>query len=123
MVEACNKKMQFIVNPIIEWADKDIWDYIKVNKIPYCSLYDEGFKRLGCVLCPMAAPRITKMELVRFPKIVKSWRNATEQLYESHKDRDSFKHWKSSEELWQWWISRETKRAPEEQCQMFLGDN
>lgn len=57
MVEMCYKRHKTTVNPIIEWEDHDIWDFIKANKIKYCELYDQGFKRLGCIGCPMASPR------------------------------------------------------------------
>lgn len=35
------------VNPILNWNFKDVWDFIKTNSIPYCSLYDEGYTYLG----------------------------------------------------------------------------
>lgn len=41
--------------PIIDWSTEDVWNYIKTNNLRYCSLYDEGFDRIGCVLCPMAS--------------------------------------------------------------------
>ena len=43
-------------------------------------LYDEGFKRLGCVLCPFA--RNTKQEIARFPKIANLWLLACNRLVE-----------------------------------------
>ena len=39
---------------IFNWSDADVWEYIHTRKIPYCSLYDEGFKRLGCICCPLS---------------------------------------------------------------------
>ena len=57
MFEVCRTdKTRYFLHPIIDWTSADVWDYIKTNSIPYCSLYDEGFKRLGCVLCPMLTP-------------------------------------------------------------------
>lgn len=40
---------QPLINPIIDWDDSDVWDYIKHYKLNYCGLYNEGFKRIGCV--------------------------------------------------------------------------
>lgn len=51
VVEHCYKQHRTTVNPIIEWSEQDVWDFINANGIPYCSLYDEGFKRLGCIGC------------------------------------------------------------------------
>lgn len=38
--------------PIATWTTKDVWDYIRHNKLPYCDIYDElDDKRTGCVCC------------------------------------------------------------------------
>ena len=39
-------------HPIFMWNEGDIWEYIEKYEIPYCSLYDEGFSRIGCMICP-----------------------------------------------------------------------
>ena len=41
-----------IYKPMFYWMAWEIWDHIERHKLPYCSLYDEGFDRLGCVVCP-----------------------------------------------------------------------
>jgi phosphoadenosine phosphosulfate reductase len=41
-----------MIKPIFSWLEWEIWEYIESNNLPYCSLYDEGFSRLGCVICP-----------------------------------------------------------------------
>jgi len=53
IVETCrnSRKGQFI-HPIFEWTEAEVWEYIHTYNVPYCSLYDKGFKRLGCLLCP-----------------------------------------------------------------------
>lgn len=67
-IETCYKKHRTVINPIIDWDDADVWTYIKREKIPYCSLYDEGFRRLGCIGCPMARPAERAVEFQRWPK-------------------------------------------------------
>lgn len=42
----------FHLHCIHDWTEKDIWEYIHQNNLSYCKLYDEGFTRIGCVLCP-----------------------------------------------------------------------
>ena len=41
-----------IYKPIFYWKEWEIWDHIERYNLPYCSLYDEGFARIGCVICP-----------------------------------------------------------------------
>jgi 3'-phosphoadenosine 5'-phosphosulfate sulfotransferase (PAPS reductase)/FAD synthetase len=38
-------------NPLSFWTDNDLWEYIKVNKLDYCKLYDLGYERTGCCYC------------------------------------------------------------------------
>lgn len=47
LFEACMQKGKRLVNPIIDWSDEDVWEYIRSRNINYCSLYDQGYKRLG----------------------------------------------------------------------------
>jgi len=47
----CNNFKKGISNPIAFWTEQDIWDYIKEFKLPYCSIYDTGVKRTGCMFC------------------------------------------------------------------------
>ncbi len=42
------------VNPIADWTDKDVWNYIKKNNVPYNKLHDKGFSSIGCVPCTRA---------------------------------------------------------------------
>ena len=46
-------KKRINYHPIYDWLEWEVWEYINDNRLPYCSLYDEGFSRLGCVVCPM----------------------------------------------------------------------
>lgn len=55
--EFCMQKNTYVCNPIIDWTDEQVWAFIKHENLPYCKLYDEGFERLGCIGCPMAAKR------------------------------------------------------------------
>ncbi|NOZ46478.1 MAG: phosphoadenylyl-sulfate reductase [Chlorobi bacterium] len=42
------------INPLINWNEKEVWQYIKDNKIPYNSLHDKGFSSIGCQPCTRA---------------------------------------------------------------------
>ena len=41
-------------NPLIEWSEKDVWDYIKTNNVPYNKLHDQGYPSIGCAPCSRA---------------------------------------------------------------------
>ena len=42
------------INPLLEWREKDVWEYIRQNKIPYNKLHDKGFPSIGCQPCTRA---------------------------------------------------------------------
>ena len=55
------------VCPIFDWTDADVWEYLNGKGLPHCSLYDEGFSRIGCVCCPLV-PRRMRRDAQRWPK-------------------------------------------------------
>jgi phosphoadenosine phosphosulfate reductase len=42
------------VNPLINWTEKEVWDYIKKYDVPYNKLHDKGFLSIGCSCCTRA---------------------------------------------------------------------
>ena len=75
-----------IVNPIIDWTNYEVWEFIKDHSMPYCSLYDNGFTRLGCLVCPMTQRRNRLREAKLYPKIAEAYKRANRRFYLS-KDR------------------------------------
>lgn len=69
----------FYVCPIVDWTDEDVWEFLNSQKIPHCSLYDEGFTRIGCVCCPLAPG---KGDEKRWPKTAQMLRLAYERRCE-----------------------------------------
>jgi len=39
------------VQPILHFTERDIWEYIKAHKVPFCVLYRKGYRSLGCEPC------------------------------------------------------------------------
>lgn len=109
----------WVVNPILSWTDKEIWQYIRANHIPYCSLYDEGKKRIGCIGCPMGN---RKKDFERWPHMEKRWRSAVKSrwdLVDSTKMQSKEKRpFKNPDEMFDWLMS--DKSIPKGACQMGL---
>ena len=80
IVEMCYKNHTTLINPIIDWTDAEVWEFIKEYNVPYCSLYDEGFKRLGCIGCPMASKQMREHEFERWPKYKKLYLLSIEKM-------------------------------------------
>lgn len=41
-------------NPLADWSEQDVWDYIRANDVPYNPLHDQGFPSIGCAPCTRA---------------------------------------------------------------------
>ncbi len=39
------------VNPLADWSEKQVWDYIKTHQVPYNALHDKGYPSIGCSPC------------------------------------------------------------------------
>ncbi|HOT14138.1 MAG TPA: phosphoadenylyl-sulfate reductase [Bacteroidales bacterium] len=42
------------INPLINWTEQQVWDYIRINNIPYNALHDKNFPSIGCQPCTRA---------------------------------------------------------------------
>jgi phosphoadenosine phosphosulfate reductase len=42
------------VNPLADWPEQRVWDYIRKHQVPYSRLYDEGYRSIGCTPCTRA---------------------------------------------------------------------
>jgi phosphoadenosine phosphosulfate reductase len=41
-------------NPLYDWAEKEVWAYIRANNVPYNALHDKGYASIGCAPCTRA---------------------------------------------------------------------
>lgn len=83
-----NKEVRTIdYYPLFFWTEADIWDYIESRGLPYPSLYDEGFSRLGCVVCPfICRSGVLEMHRRRWSKHYELFEKAVTKFFESKKD-------------------------------------
>lgn len=84
IVEMCYKDHTTTINPIVDWTDADVWEFIKEYNVPYCCLYDEGFKRLGCIGCPMGSKQQREYEFERYPKYKNLYMIAFQKMIDNH---------------------------------------
>ena len=104
MTEQCVAKGKFNVNPIIDWTDNDVWEFIKSNNLIYCSLYNEGFNRLGCIGCPLGSNKAKELE--RWPKYKVAYLRAFDRMLLERKRRGKQTTWKTSQDVMDWWLSQ-----------------
>jgi phosphoadenosine phosphosulfate reductase len=118
--EQCYRvKSKTMIHPLLEWTDDDIWHYIKIHNLPYCSLYDEGFKRLGCIGCPFASQKNRDREFKRWPKYRELYKKSIIKLYEKNKTKPWAKSFESGASLAEAWITKINPFPPKVLIELF----
>jgi phosphoadenosine phosphosulfate reductase len=103
-VEACVRHGQNLVNPIIWWTEEEVWRFIREHGLKYCSLYDKGWKRIGCIGCPLATQENRIRELNEYPKIKKAYLSAFGRMLKDRESRGKFHKWDTPEQVMDWWL-------------------
>ena len=86
LFEQCQMRGVRVLNPIIDWSDDDVWDYLHSRGIEGNPLYKEGWTRIGCVGCPLAGRRARELAFARYPKLYKAWHDAIAYVIERRKE-------------------------------------
>lgn len=63
MVTCVGGKDKIVLSPILGWTEGDVWEFLGKLGVKHCGLYDRGYRRIGCVYCPMASQR----EMMEYP--------------------------------------------------------
>lgn len=109
MVACVKGKDKIIVSPIIHWTERDVWQFLnEVVKVPHCKLYDEGYRRIGCILCPMANRKQKIRDMQRFPHVKKKWIDTIQWLIDNGYLNHNFT---DAEMGFKWWISEKSYKA------------
>ena len=111
---------KIVVNPIIDWNTFDVWSFIRENHLPYCSLYDEGFKRLGCIGCPMTGKKTLLEEFERWPHFKMLYIKAFSKMIEKRRIDDlKTDSWNTGEDVFDWWIKKNKGIHDDKQLSLF----
>ena len=103
LFESCQLKGARVCNPIVDWKTADIWDYCETEHIPMNPLYACGFRRVGCVGCPMAASS-RNLEFAMFPKFKDAYIRAFQKMLEERKRRGLPTQWETGVDVFHWWM-------------------
>lgn len=121
MVEMCYQTHRTLVNPIIDWTDDDVWEFIRQYDVPYCELYDCGFKRLGCVACPLGGSASMQRALEFFPQFKKFYVRTFDEMLDARRKagKPIDRHWTDGESVLRWWVGKGGESKDELQLGIF----
>lgn len=122
IIENCQLKGKRLINPIVSWTENEVWLFIYSQKIAYCELYDCGFRRLGCIGCPLASVKNREWEFKRYPKFREAYIRTFDRMVEARRAAGkSDGNWNSGEAVFNWWMYGNPKQEKQVDGQMEFG--
>lgn len=107
-VEHCYRTTSTMVNPIVDWTDDDVWAFLHHYGCKSNPLYECGFKRIGCIGCPMAS-KTRYMEFARYPKYKRNYIKAFERMLLRRAERglETTEIWRDGKSVFKWWMKED----------------
>lgn len=102
-IESCEMKAKTVCNPIIDWQDKEIWEYFYGECKRHNPLYERGYNRVGCIGCPMASKHRYK-EFQDYPQYERAYKRAFKKMLDLYKENHKQTAWEDEEDVFRWWI-------------------
>lgn len=107
MVEHCYRTTSTMINPIVDWTDNDVWEFLHYYGCRSNPLYDCGFKRIGCIGCPMAEIRNRYTEFAMYPEYKNNYIKTFDRMIAERKKRNLPTEWKSGNDVFRWWMGED----------------
>ena len=119
-VDHCYRTTSVMVNPIVDWTDNDVWDFLHHYGIKSNPLYEvtekngrycpTGCKRIGCIGCPMQRSKGMKDDFIRYPKYRDNYLRAFDRMLIARKEAGLPTEWQSAEEVMMWWVGDDPRQ-------------
>ena len=105
LFETCAVKGKHVLNPIIDFTVDDVWEYLDSRGVPHCCLYDEGFRRIGCVGCPLSGHKGMLREFERWPKYYDAYLRTFDRMLKARTQAGlKSDMWPDAQAVMDWWI-------------------
>lgn len=112
-IERCQLKSKISINPIVDWTETDVWDYLHDCRCPSNPLYQCGFKRVGCVGCPMAGKNSRWREFHYLPKYKDMYIKSFDKMLDNSplKKKSSRFDFKNGYDVFLWWMEENPEQT------------
>lgn len=123
-VEICYRTSKTLVNPIIDWTEEDVWDFLKSRGCESNPLYKCGWRRVGCIGCPMSGPQGMKKEFSLYPRYKNLYIKTFDKMLEQN-EKDARKNklgLQNGTEVYKWWVMDDPKQITFEEYYDEIGE-
>lgn len=111
-VEYCYRTTSTMVNPIIDWSDYDVWDFLHHYGCDSNPLYQCGFKRIGCIGCPIASRPMRYKEFELYPAYKRNYIKAFDRMLVARAEAGltSKQNWENGLGVFKWWLGEDANQ-------------
>lgn len=105
-VESCYRTTSTIVNPIVDWTTKEVWEFLHYYGCKSNPQYECGLKRVGCIGCPMAGSKTQKLEFAEYPTYYRAYIRAFQKMVEAREKAGMTNNcdWTDGVSVMKWWL-------------------
>lgn len=105
-VEHCYRTTSTMVNPIVDWTDEDVWEFLHYYGCQSNPLYQCGMKRIGCIGCPMQGGKGMKRDFLLYPKYRAAYVRAFDRMLKAREEAGlkNKETWRDGESVMRWWV-------------------
>lgn len=103
LVEHCYRTTMTMINPILDWTDSDVWEFLKYYGCEANPLYRCGKKRIGCIGCPMQSFKGMQRDFTEYPKYKNLYIRAFDRMLAAHPNKEEHYSWKTGIDVFDWW--------------------
>ena len=105
-VERCYRTTSTMINPIVDWSDTDVWDFLHYYGCESNPLYKCGDSRVGCIGCPLQGLKGMRTDFKKYPKYRAAYIRAFDKMIAARRESglDVSEEWKDGESVMNWWV-------------------
>ena len=95
-----------MVNPIIDWEDEEVWEFLHYYGCESNPLYQCGQKRIGCIGCPLQGFKGMKDDFLLYPKYRAAYVRAFDKMVIAREQAGLTNNgsWRDGESVMRWWV-------------------
>jgi phosphoadenosine phosphosulfate reductase len=108
-VEMCYRTTSTMINPIVDWTDEDVWEFLHYYGCQANPLYQCGQKRIGCIGCPLQGFKGMKRDFALYPKYRENYVRAFDRMLKK-REEDGMTNtaaWSDGEHVMRWWVGED----------------
>ena len=111
LVEDCFMHHKVVINPIVDWSDADVWEFLHHYGCKSNPLYECGYKRIGCIGCPLTSNKNRYKMFNDYPKYKLNYFRAFVRMLERRKERGvKTDFWTSANDVFKWWMNEDVNQ-------------